>query len=146
MAQQLKPEMQGDTPMEGASTTESLLEELEIEVCDRLRDLDLSQQSIEQVSEFLISTPLPSGTQVSFLTDLLVRFILRSNRAKKLPYIYLANDLIQKSMIKRKKQKTDDSAEVNNFHEALTVTKVTNVLTQLFTMLKESENYGPHEQ
>lgn len=41
--------MQGDTPMTGAaaasenaSTTESLLEELEVEVCDRLRDLDLS--------------------------------------------------------------------------------------------------------
>jgi len=40
----------------------------------------------------------------TFLVNILVRFILRSHRAKKLPYVYLANDLIQKSFIKHKKK------------------------------------------
>ena len=89
---------------------------------------------------------LPPGVPVSFLAELLVRFILRSHRTKKLPYIYLANDLIQKSMIKRKKHKSDDAASFNDLHEALAPPRITNVLTQLFTMLKESETYSQNEQ
>jgi hypothetical protein len=89
---------------------------------------------------------LPLGVQVTFLAELLLRFILRSHRTKKLPYIYLANDLIQKSMIKRKKHKSDDKAIFNDLHEALAPPRITNVLTQLFTMLKESETYLQNEQ
>lgn len=129
---------------EGASSTQDsfLLEQLESEICDRLRNLDLSQQSIEKESNYLIKLQLPQGTtSATFLVDLIVRFILRAHRSKKLPYIYLANDLIQKSLIKHKKLTTDgdgkDSAgsssqkqknSFNDFHEAFAPPKINRVL------------------
>ena len=126
---------------EDLSTTESLLEQLESDICDRLRRLDLSQQSIETESDFVMTLALPPGVEVSFLAEMIVRFILRTHRTKKLPYIYLANDLIQKSMIKRKKQKSPELANFNDFHEAFAPPRITNVLTKLFTMLRESESF-----
>ena len=86
----------------------------------------------------------------TFLVDLLVRFILRSHRAKKLPYVYLANDLIQKSKQKKdmpsEESKTQNQAEpaneptadgqhFNDFHKALAPPKINKVLESLFTML-----------
>ena len=69
---------------------------LESDICDRLRSLDLSEKSIGSVSDYLLRIKLPPMPRMNttFLVDLLVRFILRSHRAKKLPYVYLANDLI----------------------------------------------------
>jgi len=81
----------------------SQLEQLDSDICDRLRSLDLSQQSIETESEFLLRVRLPACANATFLAEIVTRFILRSHRWKKLPYVYLANDLIQKSMMERKK-------------------------------------------
>ena len=69
---------------------------LESSICDRLRNLDLSEKSIGSQSDYLIKLKLPETPRMNtgFLVDLLVRFILRSHRGKKLPYVYLANDLI----------------------------------------------------
>ena len=52
--------------------------------------------------------------------------------SKKLAYIYLGNDLIQKSTIKAKK---DPDASFNNFHVALEPPKINEVLILLFKII-----------
>lgn len=110
----------------------------------------------------MLRVALPESASATFLVDLIVRFILRSHRTKKLPYIYLANDLVQKSMINQKKAASSmDTVEpaakevseggetiekFNDFHEAFAPPKINKVLEQLFSMLKNSETYGVPEQ
>ena len=52
--------------------------------------------------------------------------------SKKLAFIYLGNDLIQKSMIKAKQ---DPEASFNNFHSALAPPRVNEVFTLLFKII-----------
>ena len=118
-----------------------IVEDLETDISERLRSLDLTQSSIETSSDYLLNQELPQGLTTDFLVDLLVRFITRVNRQKKLPYIYLANDLIQKSIIRKKKA----TSNFNNFHEALAPPKINTIFEKMFRLLADSENYGQAE-
>ena len=72
---------------------------------------------------------LPGGANATFLADIIIRFILRSHRSKKLAYVYLANDLIQKSTINKKKvAKAEIVEHSNDFRDALAPPKIDKAL------------------
>ena len=48
-----------------------------------------------------------------YIVDMWARYLLRVEMSKKLAFIYVANDLIQKSLIKAKKE---SDVSFNNFH------------------------------
>ena len=62
-----------------------------------LRKIDLASYTIEQTSEYLLSLRMDgvsSQDLATQITDVWARFLLQSNREKKIALIYLANDLI----------------------------------------------------
>jgi hypothetical protein len=70
-----------------------------------LRALDASQLSIEQTSSWLsrLHEGMDAPTQVQLVVDTWCRYLLRVQVAKKIAFVYLANDLITKSLMRKQK-------------------------------------------
>jgi hypothetical protein len=66
------------------------------EVEERLRKLDATQNSILEASELLLKVQSKEPSLVPFIVSLWSRMLMRSHRSKKVAYVYLANDVLQK--------------------------------------------------
>lgn len=81
--------------------------DLRHELDQKFRALDSSQQAIEQTSHFLSREQrVPPETQTAMAVALWARYLLRVHKSRKVAFVYLANDLIQKSKHKQKKGQT----------------------------------------
>ena len=130
-----------NTEMAEEPTIETAADLFEESIHDKLRILNLSKESIESTSDFLISAALPDGVTVDSVVEMWQNHLLRAHRAKKLPFVYLANDLIRNTVAKQKQGK-----EVNDFKSALGPPVVGKALSRLFTILKDSDTYGSGEK
>jgi len=72
-------------------------EEFRFQLDDRFRELDISQQSIEKFSHYLLNvdnSKLSRELHVSIVVEVWARYFLRVHRARKVAFMYLANDVI----------------------------------------------------
>jgi CID domain len=85
--------------------TSVIIEEFKLELDLALRALDHTQVSIEQCSHWLshLYKDLSAETQVAIVVETWCRYMLRVTIPKKIAFMYLANDLIQKSLLKQTK-------------------------------------------
>ena len=72
----------------------TLLDECE----EKMRKLEGSQFSIVDTSDILLRITNQDLTLVPFIVQLWSRLLARSHKSKKVAYVYLANDVIQKSL------------------------------------------------
>lgn len=72
----------------------TLLDECE----EKMRKLEGSQFSIVDTSDVLLKITSQDQTLVPFIVQLWSRLLARSHKSKKVAYVYLANDVIQKSL------------------------------------------------
>ena len=75
----------------------TLLDECE----EKMRKLEGSQFSIVDTSDILLRITNQDQTLVPFIVQLWSRLLARSHKSKKVAYVYLANDVIQKSLAQR---------------------------------------------
>jgi hypothetical protein len=62
-----------------------------------MRKLEVSQASIEGTSDLLLNIAKKDPSLVPFIVQLWARLLARSHRSKKVAYVYLANDVVQKN-------------------------------------------------
>jgi hypothetical protein len=74
-----------------------LLDECE----EKMRKLEGSQVSIVETSDVLLRIALVDPSLVPFIVQLWSRLLARSHKSKKVAYVYLANDVIQKSLAQK---------------------------------------------
>ena len=72
----------------------TLLDECE----EKMRKLEGSQFSKVDTSDVLLKITSQDQTLVPFIVQLWSRLLARSHKSKKVAYVYLANDVIQKSL------------------------------------------------
>jgi CID domain len=68
-----------------------------------MRKLEGSQVSIVDTSDTLLRTAQYDHTLVNFIVQLWSRLLSRSHKSKKVAYVYLANDVIQKTLAQNNK-------------------------------------------
>ncbi len=69
---------------------------------ERMRKLEATHQSIVETCEVLLRVGQRDPSLVPFIVQLWCRLLVRSHKSKKVALVYLANDIIQKSMIESK--------------------------------------------
>ena len=65
---------------------------------ERMRKLEASQHSIVETSELLLKVGAQDPSLLPFIVQLWQRLLVRSHKSKKVAYVYLVNDLLQKSI------------------------------------------------
>ena len=76
--------------------------------------------------------------QVRIVVDLWSRYLLRVCKTKKLAFVYLANDLIQKSLLKKSK-----GTLLMDYHEAFSKV-IEEVLLVLFDIIVQPDMFYTH--
>ncbi|CDW74498.1 UNKNOWN [Stylonychia lemnae] len=75
--------------------SQDILDECE----DRLRKLEATQHQIVETSEHLLRLSQNESHYIPFIVHIWCRLLLRVNKSKKVALVYLANELIQKSIL-----------------------------------------------
>lgn len=104
----------------------------------RMRALNLSQSAIEGTSDFFISLVTQDRVPKEKLVQIWASYVVRVHHSKKLAFVYLANDLIQKSALKLKK---GGLAESCNFVAAFEP-NIGGVLVRICELLNQQQIEG----
>eukprot|EP00347_Sterkiella_histriomuscorum_P004692 403359471 len=121
-------------PYSGLSAEDlQILDEIE----DRMRKLEATQHQIQDTTTYMLEIARQTPQLVPFIVGKWCSFLLRVNRTKKVAFVYLANDLIQKSLVELTQGKIPQ--DQLTFCKAFEAQIMEKVLLKLFEILQKSE-------